>query len=255
MSLINEALKKAQQLRADESASNAAPAEPREPGATVVARRSPRSARAVALITLASGMTLLGTALLAYHFFALPASTVVMGPASLRPKPAPATPTVPPISPATEQKLASEGTSPPLAPAAPVAVAQPPVATPPPEKTASGRSHTSPSSSVAPTDSSTGASSQPGAAATPSATAMTLPAGPTNEPAPRKTSEQAQAFLDGMRVMGIRAAGEDSRVLLNGRHYRINDVVDRALGLRLVKVESNCLHFEDPNGAVYLKFF
>ena len=47
-------------------------------------------------------------------------------------------------------------------------------------------------------------------------------------PAP-KPNEQVQAFVDAVRVTGIRASGEDSRVLMNGRHYRLNEVVERTL--------------------------
>ncbi len=249
MSLINEALKKAQQLRAAETASTDASAEPSESGTSVVPRPAPRSARAVALITLGSGLTLLSAALLAYYFFALPASTVVMGSAWPRTKPATARELVPasPLPP-VEQSPPSAGPTP-TAPTAPVATAENPVAPLPPAPPASDTGSTSPQSPAAPTSSSTGAG------ATSPSPAMTTPPERIAEAAPPKTNEPARAFIDGMRVMGIRAAGEESRVLLNGRHYRINDIVERNLGLRLVKVEPNCITLEDPTGAVYVKFF
>ena len=37
--------------------------------------------------------------------------------------------------------------------------------------------------------------------------------------------------------------------------YRVNDIVDRNLGVRLAKVESNALTFTDSNGVVYVKNF
>ncbi|MEN9811589.1 MAG: hypothetical protein RL479_275 [Verrucomicrobiota bacterium] len=47
--------------------------------------------------------------------------------------------------------------------------------------------------------------------------------------------------------------GEDSRVLINDRVYRVNEVVDRNLGIRLVKVEPGSLHFTDGRGVTYVK--
>jgi hypothetical protein len=42
---------------------------------------------------------------------------------------------------------------------------------------------------------------------------------------------------------------------MNDRVYRIGDVVDRDLGLRLVKVETRRLTFEDARGLSYPKNF
>jgi hypothetical protein len=40
---------------------------------------------------------------------------------------------------------------------------------------------------------------------------------------------------------------------MNDRVYRVNDLVDRNLGVRLTKVESGRLTFTDASGAVYSK--
>jgi hypothetical protein len=56
-----------------------------------------------------------------------------------------------------------------------------------------------------------------------------------------------------MRVAGVRALGEDSRVLINDRVYRVNDVIDRTLGVRLVRVEAGSLHFVDGRGITHVK--
>jgi hypothetical protein len=48
--------------------------------------------------------------------------------------------------------------------------------------------------------------------------------------------------------------GDDSRVLINDRVYRVNEVVDRNLGIRLVKVEPGSLHFVDARGVAYVKY-
>jgi ribosome-associated protein YbcJ (S4-like RNA binding protein) len=58
-----------------------------------------------------------------------------------------------------------------------------------------------------------------------------------------------------LKVTGIRSSGTDSKVLMNDRVFRVNDVVDRSLGVRLTKVSSDSLTFTDANGAVYVKYF
>lgn len=225
MSLINEALKKAQQLRAAEAEPTASAAGPR---LTVPTRKAPRSARAVALLTFGLGFVVMSGALLAYYFFVTPASTVVMAPS--RPRP---------VSPATT--VAS-------VPAVGGEILPPNV-------------EPNPSGSTAPS-----ASLGTGVAATPLSTPVdrgpdsALVHSPSPPQAHReeitlKANEQIQAFVESMHVMGIRAAGDDSRALINGRHYRINDVVERNLGVRLVKVEATRVTFADQNGVLYLKTF
>jgi Predicted membrane protein len=74
------------------------------------------------------------------------------------------------------------------------------------------------------------------------------------EPAAPSTA-QVQALVDALRVTGIRSSGADSRVLMNERVYRVNDVVDRASGLKLVRVETDRLVFLDASGVTYEKVF
>jgi hypothetical protein len=79
------------------------------------------------------------------------------------------------------------------------------------------------------------------------------PAATTTPPAPAKADERIAAFIDSIRVAGIRSSGTESRALMNDRVYRVNEIVDRASGLRLTKVEANALTFTDTNGVVYVK--
>ena len=74
-------------------------------------------------------------------------------------------------------------------------------------------------------------------------------------PSGGKFQEHIQAIVDGLRVAGIRADGKDSKVLLNERVYRVNDFVDRANGLRLSKVTNEDLTFSTPDGTIYVKNF
>ena len=55
--------------------------------------------------------------------------------------------------------------------------------------------------------------------------------------------------------MGIRSSGNESRVLMNDRVYRVNDIVERSLSLRLTKVEADHLTFTDADGIPYVKYF
>ena len=56
-------------------------------------------------------------------------------------------------------------------------------------------------------------------------------------------------------MTGIRTSETGSKVLMNDKVYRLNDLVDRKLGLRLVKIEADSLTFADATGATYVKSF
>ena len=72
---------------------------------------------------------------------------------------------------------------------------------------------------------------------------------------PGTPDERVAAFVDSIRVTGIRSSGAESRVLMNERVYRVNDVVERNLGVRLVKAAADSLTFSDPRGVTYVKNF
>lgn len=80
-------------------------------------------------------------------------------------------------------------------------------------------------------------------------------AAPPAAPAPPRQNVKILTYLDNLRVTGIRAAGADSRVLMNDRVYRVNDMVDYELALRLTGVSTTTLTFVDDNGVVYTKTF
>lgn len=65
--------------------------------------------------------------------------------------------------------------------------------------------------------------------------------------------EEIHKFLDQIQIAGIRAAGSESKVLMNNQVYRLNDIVNRELGLRLLQVDSTSLVFTDANGTRYPK--
>jgi len=137
-----------------------------------------------------------------------------------------------------------------------------PAATPPPATPAS-----KPATSDKVADVPTSAPSSPppqenNPATTPVAMAATVATPPSASPpaapnaaAPAATDPRVHAFIDAVKVKGILPSGTDSRVLMKDQVYRVNDIVDRSLGVRLTKVEANALTFTDSNGAVYVKNF
>ncbi len=72
---------------------------------------------------------------------------------------------------------------------------------------------------------------------------------------PRSRVEQVQSFIDALRITGVRLAGTESKVLVDGHVYRVNDMLERSLGIKLVQVDADHLTLVDSAGATYLKNF
>jgi len=89
----------------------------------------------------------------------------------------------------------------------------------------------------------------------PAAVAPVAQSTPPPALAPDAPDERVTAFVESVRVTGIRSSGSDSRVLMNERVYRVNDVVERNLNVRLVKAGADSLTFADPRGVLYVKRF
>lgn len=62
-------------------------------------------------------------------------------------------------------------------------------------------------------------------------------------------------YLEKARVTGIRVSTTDPKVLMNNRVYRLNEIVDRDLQLRVVHIAPRELRFQDAQGHVYRKTF
>lgn len=231
MSLINDALKRAQR---DRTSSSHAPL-PHAPGASSLrpAGRSGPPWLLIGLCATVGGLLALVAVLL------------------LRPS---ATPSV---APAAATTVATATPSPASASSVP--------ATPPPAPTLPS---TSVSASLA---SSASAAPAKSTAPQPSAesivtTVATIPAASTPAPAPvvttpaaptgpaRPTPRLIQA-VEALRVTGIRAAGADSKVLMNDRVYRLGDIVDHELQIRLTGATAQSLTFVDETGASYTRNF
>jgi hypothetical protein len=94
-------------------------------------------------------------------------------------------------------------------------------------------------------------------AAPPAAVQAAPTAAPTAPPAIAAAlqPDQIQNLVDNYHISGVRAAGAGSKALIDGHVYKVNDLVDRLLGLRLVKVEEDRLTFTDRTGATYVRTF
>ena len=264
MSLINEALKKAQRLRSNEPVE-----EVPLPGATVrVAKREqPRSARSLVLLVGGSvALVVISVIVTVYLINRNPAPTSgVAKPAAG--KPTDTKPSSPVIdAPLIKVPLAPTTTEPAPAKTEPATVASPakpetptvPVEKPP--VVAATPANTEPTVTTPPetkpappakTPPEKGPAKTAGVAPTPAATTT-----PAAQPAgPARQDERIHAYVDALRVSGIRSSGGESRVLMNDRVFRVNDIVDRGLALRLTAVAPDSLTFTDANGATYVKNF
>lgn len=229
MSLINDALKKAQKQRTGESPLAAMPAIGGESAERIARRAKPSGAPpfmlwiglsvAVLAVGLIAGIMLMGRKPDAPQTTAAAAAPVVK---PVVPEPTPVAPPTPAPSPIVVS------TNPPS-----IVVASPPRS----EPLATKIELPKPAPVAAPVG------LEPVAV---------VPAKPT---APGKLEPRAINFIESLRVAGIRASATDSKVLMNDRVYRIGSVVEAELGLKLTGITSGSLTFEDDNGGSYTRTF
>jgi hypothetical protein len=62
-------------------------------------------------------------------------------------------------------------------------------------------------------------------------------------------------MVDAFHISGVRTAGAGSKALVDGHVYRLNDVIDKTVGLKLVKVDEDHLTFVDRDGNSYVRNF
>lgn len=232
MSLINEALKKAQRQRTEEAAPAAPAPTPAAPGTAAVpvariAKHSPpMPARTLVLLLGGGGAVLVMAGVLVFLFYfgdsepAAPAKPVVAtaSPIVATPVPSPA-----PVTPAPQ----------PPSPVPPVISVQlPPIVAP------------SPAPTPAPTP-----------APVPVVVVPPAPAPVVVTPQPRVpvANPAVYEFLEKLRVSGVRASATDPKVIMNDRVFRLNDIVDKPTQLRLLRVDNFTLIFADPSGFEYRK--
>jgi hypothetical protein len=228
MSLINDALRKAQKQRTGEAPSLASmPAIGGEPAARIARRARPAGFYTL-LIRLGAATALL-------------AVVIIGGVLLLRKKaPAPAEP---------QPAIVAQAPAPKPADPAPVSAVTQPAAsittfvvpiTAPPAPAATPKAE-------APVV-------QTGTPKPVAAIVAPLPARP--EPAkPAKLEPKAIMFIESLKVVGIRASATDSKVLMNDRVYRIGNTVEHEMGIKLTGITANSLTFEDEHGGSYTRTF
>lgn len=74
-----------------------------------------------------------------------------------------------------------------------------------------------------------------------------------NDPTAQVEDPRVLAFLDNARISGIRIAADDAKLLMNSKVYRMGDTVDRELGLKVTSIRPAELIFEDKRGIQYRK--
>jgi len=258
MSLINDALKKAQKMRHEESlaAAKSPAGESQQNGG--------RSRLSAGLIALISGGTALAVCAAVLAGLVLLRSNRNAARAS-----APATQ----VSETAVQPVAANPAKP--LPSQPAPAQASPVASPTPKpapasNTGGVAAESAPLISLPSSVATKTAATEPLAAATqvqpqpPPAAAQEKPAAPQQapvfvfsqpEPDHSKPNPASQRFVDRVRVTGVRKTSSGAKVMINEKVYRINDVVDQTLGLRLVEAESDRLVFTDEYGHRYVRNF
>ena len=73
--------------------------------------------------------------------------------------------------------------------------------------------------------------------------------------APQSHADLVQGVVDGYHISGVRLAGAGSKALIDGHVYKLNDFVDKTLGLKLAKVDEDHLTFVDRDGNTFAKTF
>jgi hypothetical protein len=248
MSLINDALKKAQKMRTQDPVAFA-PSLPNDRSGLVAKRARPMPARWLAGIAAGGAVLVVGSVLATVLWLRRPEAT-----------PAP--------KPAAHSITVSESPSP---PPAPVLTAPTPIGTVGSPPAASVIAPVASQTEIQPatalpvvTAPSPESASPPPAALASAPPASEIPAPPLGSPEIRAAAPpppagrfdaRAQAFVDALHVTGIRASSSDSKVLMNDRVFRLNDIVERSLGLRLTGVAADQLSFTDGNGVVYTRNF
>jgi hypothetical protein len=70
---------------------------------------------------------------------------------------------------------------------------------------------------------------------------------------PSQPDPKILAYIETLQVAGVRLTGTGSKALINDRVYREGDIIDRLLGLRVKKIDSDVLTFVDERGVIYTK--
>jgi hypothetical protein len=235
MSLINDALKKAQKQRTGEAPPLASMPSVGGESAHRIAKRAKPAGFNTLLARAGIGAGVLVVLLIGGYFVLRSPPADKPGVAGPLPE-SPAKPALPPVAtaPATTNAVTPASFTLPVATKieAPVAKAEAPapVVTAPAPSTPPVRQASTPTPEAKPS------------------TAAALPPAAKLEP-------RAIQFIENIKVAGIMARASDAKVLMNDRVYRVGSLVDAELGLKLVEITANSLTFEDDRGGRYTRTF
>ncbi len=253
MSLINDALKKAQKQRTgDIPPLSSLPGVGGESAARIAKRDKPVGFNAqLARLALGAGGVLV--VVVAAGYFALrssrrPIAETNVAPAGAKPAASPA------IAPQTAGAApgGQKPTTPPVTFTLPIA----PPAAPVSSITSSAGSEAL--ATIAAPKPDAPVEAKPAGAQTPVGPPSTTSAeAPVAKPAgsPAKLDSKSINFIESLRIAGIRASATDSKVLMNDHVYRVGDIVEHDLGLKLTGITASSLTFEDERGARYTRSF
>ena len=76
----------------------------------------------------------------------------------------------------------------------------------------------------------------------------------TAEASESSLQEQVSQYLQTIQIEGIRS-GPQARLMLNGKNFKINEVIQPDTGLIFIGVSDQELRFKDGNGVIYVKIF
>ena len=62
-------------------------------------------------------------------------------------------------------------------------------------------------------------------------------------------------FLDEINVRGVKLAGENSKVLMNNKVFRVHNTVNNEFMLKIMEIKQHEIVFVDHAGVTYTKFF
>ncbi len=276
MSLINEALKKAQRQRSlDAAPLSSAPSGVAAAAVTTHVRAASHK-RSLAPLWFGFGLVALGATaawlVLHYGSGSSPAATQSAPAkiAAVTPSPVPAAAPATPPAPPQPAVVAEQSSAAPMVVLPTIPVIKP-AEVPPPAAPSAAPLATSgsaakpaavpaPSPAVStPTSSAPAISQPPAATVAPSSAVASSPAPSTPVVpvaavlTPAEREAKTYEFLTHLRLTGVRGLDREARVLMNERVWRLNDVVSPELGLRLSAIRPGLLVFTDAQGKTYEK--
>jgi len=242
MSLINEALKKAQRERASHAETVAGPAS--VAGTQQVERRILAGPPGYARPSGPSAGVILGSISVVLAALALGLVFWKAGPTAADSAPAA------PVAAVTPVAAPAVPTPAPAVAPVPMPVTAPLVAAPTPAPTGPAPLFSEPPPLTVALPSAPVASPLP--ATPPPAFAAPAPA-VTVAPTPDHANAVA-AWLEDLSIQSVRFAGPDSRVLIRNRVFALGSTVERSLGLRVAEIHPNRIVFIDDAGTEFIKF-